>query len=239
MRLGAMLKGWLKWLGALCLMQGLAGCMANALYERVTEHPYKESYEFNGDWARVLRFEDSSVLPLELSYRVRTSEGNKAIERFALVPMQMDFASGQLVVGKPVRAGEAPEVDQPEACPRVIMAPARGSRQADQLELVQFSDLARYLAPCRSGYMIYAPYSATDGKYRLAVFRVVDSVIVMRRLVDVPAQVVVKDGGNLAINTGAIILMPVALAADIVLFNPFELMFVAARDDSGSSPSLR
>lgn len=231
MRAGVMLKGgfrWLLWLGAL---QALGGCMANALYERVTEHPYKESYEFNGDWARVLRFEDSQALPLELSYRVHTSEGDKIVERFALVPMQMDFASGQLTVGKPVRAEEAPEEAQPEACPRVITVPIRGSRQADQLELVKFSDIAKNLVPCRSGYVIYAPYQATEEKYRLAVFRVVDSTIVMRRLVDVPAQVVVKDGGNLAINTGAIVLMPVALAADIVLFNPFELMFMAGRED--------
>lgn len=228
---GRVLKGGVRWLLCLGALQALGGCMANALYERVTEHPYKESYEFNGDWARVLRFEDSPVLPLELSYRVHTSEGDKIVERFALVPIQMDFASGQLTVGKPVRAGEAPEEAQPEACPRVITAPIRGSRQADQLELVKFSDIAKYLVPCRSGYVIYAPYQPTEEKYRLAVFRVVDSAIVMRRLVDVPAQVEVKDGGNLAINAGAVVLMPVALAADIVLFNPFELMFMAGRED--------
>lgn len=226
----------MKALAALCLLPCLGGCMVNALYERVTEHPYRENYEFNGDWARVLRFEQSPQLPLELSYRVRTSEGDKRVERYVLVPMRMDFDSGLLSVGKPVRAAEAPEEVQPEACPRVIMAPVRGSRQADQLELVQFSDIARYLAPCRAGYVIYAPYVATREKYRLAVFRVADSAIVMRRLVDVPAQVEVKDGGNLAINIGAVVLMPVALAADVVLFNPFELMFMVMREDVQKSP---
>jgi len=237
MRTGAMPRCGFRVALLLGALQALAGCMANALYERVVEHPYRESYEFNGDWLRVLRFDDGPVLPLELSYRVRTSEGDKAIERFALVPMQMDFGSGKLTVGKAVRTGEAPESDQPEACPRLVMAPVRGSRQADQLELVQFRDIAQYLAPCKSGYVVYAPYSPTAEKYRLAVFRVVDSGIVQRRLVDVPAQAVVVDGGNLAINAGCVILIPVALAADIVLFNPFELMLSAAREDWRSSPN--
>lgn len=217
------------------MLQGLSGCMASQLYHSIQEHPYKEDFNYNTSTIRLPKFDDAGEQPIEISYRNEMIDHKSVrIENFATTQGVVDFShSVQSLNLPPLRKLETdPALDaSAEACPRQTVRQVVKT-EVPALDMVSFQELQRNLSPCKSGYVVYTSYAAPAGsKYRFAVFKVSEGGAVQRSYVSVPAQMTVTNSSNLWHNIGAGALYPVALAADICLYFPFEWMYALEHDD--------
>lgn len=238
MRMNSLVKslGW----GVLgfCMLQGLSGCMASKLYYSIEEHPHQEAFEYNTRTIRLPKFDDASRQPIEISYHNASIDHNGVhVEHFATADAVVDFSVNSQTLAVPgIRMVEdIPEQDlAAETCPRQTV------RQVVRMELpvldmVNYQELQRNLAPCTSGYVAYTTYAAPGAKYRFALFKVDTAGVVQRSYVSVPAQMTITSTSNLWHNIGTGALIPVALAGDICLYFPFEWMYALEHDDPTNS----
>jgi hypothetical protein len=234
MRMNSMARG-LGW-GVLgfCVLQGLSGCMASKLYNSIQEHPYNESYDYNTRTIRLPKFDDASTQPIEISYHnTQIDHAGAHVEHFARADAVVDFSVSKqtLVLPKIQAVEDIPDQDLgSEGCPRQTLRQVV-ALELPALDMVSYQDLQKNLAPCKSGYVAYTTYTAPGSKYRFALFKVDEAGGVQRSYVSVPTSMTITRSGNLWHNVGAGALYPVALAADICLYFPFEWMYALEHED--------
>jgi len=209
----------------------LSGCMVGALYQGVLDNPVNMKYEFNRETLRVPKLDDAPQQPLEVSYVTYTFADGKREAHYAQAVTHIDFARGEqdLVLQMPPAKVPEPPKTSHEPCPRTVLEMTRVSRLTD-LALVGYDDLQKKLAPCTTGYVAFTLYAPLKDQFPIVLFRVSEAGIVTRSDGYVPARIAYRDRDNMWANTGRYILMPAALAADLVLYSPWEWIYMTDKE---------
>lgn len=214
----------------------LSGCMVSGLYQSVQDHPIKEQYDFNREHLSVPALDDAAEQTVDLSYRTYVlHDKGKREARYAKFTSRVDFGRNQqdltaavpaVRVGEPPVAGKHAEV----SCPRISITPVLVSKVPEPA-MITFDELQKQLAPCKSGYVAYTVYGPQDGQYPIALYRVSDAGVVSHTEAFAPQHIEVKDYSVIWGNTGKIILMPVAVTADMALYT-FEWAYMASTESA-------